>query len=112
MTYNIVGRRKDDVMAKVTVEFYDLPDGSYPAEEFLDGLEIKMQAKMLRTIKMFEENGTDLRKPYSEYLRDGIFERSLLYCRRVWFSVHLQTSSMNNTGYHKVHYIIGISKSQ
>ena len=61
-------------MAKVKVEFYDLPDGTYPAEEFLESLEIKMQAKMVRTIKMFEENGTDLRKPYSEYLRDGIFE--------------------------------------
>ena len=61
-------------MAKVKVEFYDLPDGTYPAEEFLESLEIKMQAKMVRTIKMFEENGTDLRKPYSEYLCDGIFE--------------------------------------
>ncbi len=61
-------------MATVEVLFYDLPDGTYPAEEFLESLEIKMQAKMVRTIRMFEENGTDLRMPYSEYLRDGIFE--------------------------------------
>jgi len=61
-------------MPRVEVEFYDLPDGTYPAEEFLESLDIKMQAKMVRTIKMFEENGTDLQKPYSEYLRDGIIE--------------------------------------
>ena len=33
-----------------------------------------MQAKVLRTIKLLEENGTDLRLPYSEYLRDDILE--------------------------------------
>ncbi len=61
-------------MGKVNVIFYDLPDGSYPAQEFIDGLDLKMQAKMIRTIVLFQENGTDLRKPYSEHLRDGIFE--------------------------------------
>ena len=51
-----------------------LPDGSYPAQEFIDSLDIKMQAKMLRTIAFLQENGSDLREPYSEYLRDGILE--------------------------------------
>ena len=37
-------------MTKVKVIFYDLPDGSMPAQEFLDSFEIKMQAKMVRTI--------------------------------------------------------------
>lgn len=53
---------------------YDLPDGSYPAQEFIDSLDIKMQAKMLRTIAFLQENGSDLREPYSEYLQDGILE--------------------------------------
>lgn len=61
-------------MAKVKAIFYDLPNGTYPAQEFIDSLDIKMQAKMIRTIAMLQENGTDLRKPYSEYLEDGIFE--------------------------------------
>ena len=61
-------------MARIKVIFYDLPDGSCPAEDFLNSLDIKMQAKMAWTIRIFQENGTDLRKPYSEYLRDDIFE--------------------------------------
>ena len=60
--------------AKGKVIFYDLPDGSMPAQEFLDSLEIKMQAKMVRTIAFLQENGSDLREPYSEYLQDGILE--------------------------------------
>ncbi len=61
-------------MAKVQAIFYDLPDGSYPAQEFIESLDIKMQAKMIRTIALLQENGTDLRMPYSEHLDDGIFE--------------------------------------
>ena len=33
-----------------------------------------MKAKILKTIAMLQENGTDWRMPYSEYLEDGIFE--------------------------------------
>lgn len=33
-----------------------------------------MRAKMMRTIKMLEDNGNKLRLPYSEHLDDGIFE--------------------------------------
>ena len=42
-------------MAKVNVEFYDLPNGTCPAEEFLDSLDLKMQAKMVRTIELLEK---------------------------------------------------------
>ena len=34
----------------------------------------KMRAKILKTIAMLQNNGTELRMPYSEYLEDGIFE--------------------------------------
>ena len=61
-------------MPKVKAIFYDLPDGSYPAQEFIDSLDIKMLAKMLRAIAFLQENGSDLREPYSEYLRGGILE--------------------------------------
>ena len=61
-------------MARVQAVFYDLPDGTCPAEEFIDSMDIKMQAKMLRTIALLQENGTDLRMPYSEHLEEGVFE--------------------------------------
>lgn len=59
---------------QISVEFYNLPDGSEPAKEFLKSLDPKMKAKMLRTIELLETNGRDLRMPYSEFLDDGIFE--------------------------------------
>lgn len=54
--------------------FYDLPNGKEPAKEFLEGLDLKMQAKMIRTIALLQQNGTALREPYSKPLDDGIFE--------------------------------------
>ncbi len=61
-------------MGEFEIIFYDKPDGTEPAKEFIMGLENKMQAKLLRMIKMLADNGTHLRKPYSEHLKDGIFE--------------------------------------
>ena len=54
--------------------FYDKLDGTEPAKDFIMSLDNKMQAKVLRTIKMLADNGAYLRKPYSEHLVDGIFE--------------------------------------
>ena len=61
-------------MAKLEVEFYDLPNGKEPAKDFLLSLEPKMRAKMLWMIQLLQEDGTALRMPYSESLEDGIFE--------------------------------------
>lgn len=61
-------------MAKIQAILYDLPNGTYPAQDFIDSLDLKMQAKMLKTIALLQDNGTDLRMPYSEHLEDGIFE--------------------------------------
>ncbi len=56
------------------IEFYDLPNGKSPAQDFLDSLDVKMRAKMLRCISLLAENGPALRMPHSEHLDDGIFE--------------------------------------
>ena len=61
-------------MQKYDVIFYDLADGSEPAKDFLLSLDVKMRAKMFRTIDLLAENGSDLREPYSKALEDGIFE--------------------------------------
>jgi len=54
--------------------FYDKPDGSEPAQEFLDELDEKMFAKMIRVIDIIKVGGTLVREPYSKHLEDGIFE--------------------------------------
>lgn len=59
---------------KFEVRFYETIDGKNPVEDFLLGLENKMQAKMVQMMELLEEKGTDLREPYTKPLGDGIFE--------------------------------------
>ena len=61
-------------MQKFDVDFYKKNDGSCPVIEFLNGLDVKMRAKIMRMLKLLEQNGSDLREPYSKFLKDGIFE--------------------------------------
>ena len=61
-------------MAVFEVEFYQLPNGREPAREFLMGLEMKMRAKLADTISLLQDNGFELREPYSKHLTEGIFE--------------------------------------
>lgn len=72
--YRIYHIFRGDVMENFEVIFYEKPDGTKPVEEFLDSLDIKMRAKMLKTIVMLKNNGYELREPYSKSLSDGIFE--------------------------------------
>ena len=56
------------------VIFYDKPDGTEPAREFLLSIDKKMRAKLAMSIALLEDNGPALREPYSKPLGDGIFE--------------------------------------
>lgn len=57
-----------------SVEYYETPNGTYPAEEFILMQDIKMKAKIFRNLELLEEMGPALRKPISEYLGDDILE--------------------------------------
>ena len=61
-------------MQQYKAVFYDLANGREPAKEFILSLDTKMQAKMLRTLSILQENGPALHEPYSKHLDDGIFE--------------------------------------
>ena len=56
------------------VEFYESEKGIQPAKEFLLSLDVKMRAKMVNTISILQDNGYELREPYSKHLSEGIFE--------------------------------------
>jgi phage-related protein len=56
------------------VIFYEKENGEVPAEEFLDSLDRKMNAKLTRCIAALQEYGNELSEPYSKHLDDGIFE--------------------------------------
>ena len=55
-------------------EFYEKENGDQPAKEFLLSLDKKMRAKMLDTISILQDNGYELREPYSKHLSEGILE--------------------------------------
>lgn len=61
-------------MKEFEVILYRKNDGESPVEEFIDRLEPKMQAKVLRTMELLRKNGLDLREPYTKALGRGIFE--------------------------------------
>lgn len=56
------------------IRFYQTKDGSEPAIDFLDSLDNKMRAKMIRAIELLEIHGSRLRFPVSEELDDGIMK--------------------------------------
>lgn len=56
------------------IKFYEDQTGRVPVKEFLDGLDIKMRQKMLRSIQALQDMGISLRMSLSESLEDGIFE--------------------------------------
>lgn len=56
------------------VEYYELSDGSRPAEEFILSQDVKMRTKLFLLLEFLEEQGPALREPYSKSLGDGIFE--------------------------------------
>ncbi len=58
----------------VDVVFFMEDDGSVPVLNWIDGLQLKHRAKCLKWIDILKSFGHDLRRPESDYLRDGIYE--------------------------------------
>ena len=56
------------------IELYENENSSCPVKEFIDSLDNKMKARVIRTIELLEKYGNQLRLPYSKSLGDGIFE--------------------------------------
>lgn len=61
-------------MQEFEIIFYEKADGTEPAKDFILSLDVKMRAKMFRTIEMLKTNGNRLREPESKALDDGIMK--------------------------------------
>ena len=57
-----------------TIKFYERESGEIPVKAFIDSLDIKLQAKVLRDMGILEQYGTAVREPYSKHIQDGVFE--------------------------------------
>jgi phage-related protein len=49
-------------------------DGNKPVKEFIDSLTLKEQAKVYAYIRELKKQGSNLRRPMADYLRDSIYE--------------------------------------
>ena len=55
------------------VKFYEKRDGEKPVLDFIEGIDEKMQIKVIGVIKLLEEKGSLLREPYSRKISDGLY---------------------------------------
>lgn len=67
-------QRKGGIWPAIQSNSYEDEQERKPVEEFLGTLDIKMRAKVVRTLEILQANGPKLREPYSKHLEDGIFE--------------------------------------
>ena len=61
-------------MPRFEVDFYEKENGEQPAKEFMLSLDKKLRAKLADTIMILQDNGYELREPYSMHISEGIFE--------------------------------------
>lgn len=84
----------------MNVLFYKKEDGTMPVKEFLDGLDEKMRAKVLRSLKLLEAKGHLLRAPVSKELTDGIMELRTVFgsniSRVLYFFIIGNTAILTN----------------
>ena len=68
LPYNIFMKKNYQVI------FYRDKEKKSPFIDFLNNLDDKLRAKTLMMIHLLEENGNDLREPFTKSLGDGLFE--------------------------------------
>src|SRR5262249_22819641 len=61
-------------MPRTEVVFFRDDDGSVPVLDWLSGLSHKARLKCLVRIERLRELGHELRRPESDFLRDGVYE--------------------------------------
>lgn len=61
-------------MSEFEIVIYTKPDGSQPVDDFIDSLDVKMQARVIRSIGLLKKFGYELREPYTKSLENGILE--------------------------------------
>ena len=68
LPYNVFMKKNYQVV------FYRDKEKKSPFIDFLNNLDVKLRAKTLMMVHLLEENGNDLREPFTKSLGDGIFE--------------------------------------
>lgn len=59
--------------------YYEDKRSKRPVEEFINGLECKIKAKVLARIEFLEEHWQELRRPYIDILEEGLYELRVIF---------------------------------
>jgi phage-related protein len=73
--------------------FFTTERGDSPIDEFLDGLDKKLQAKVAAYLSLLEDEGPNLRRPYADVVRGKIRELRIHYSSnqyRVLYFFHVR----------------------
>ena len=65
------------------IEYYRLPNGEKPAEEFINSLDTKMRVKALSSIEILSHFGNTLREPYSKFMGKGLYELRIKFAKDI-----------------------------
>lgn len=57
-----------------TIIFHKTKHGRVPVQEFINKLNVKTETKVRKYISLLSQEGPDLRRPYSDYLKEGMYE--------------------------------------
>ena len=72
--YDLFEKGKNKQMSEFEIILYKKENWNIPVDDFIDSLNIKLQAKVLTGIKLLKANGNLLREPYTKHLKEVIFE--------------------------------------
>lgn len=73
---------------KYDIEIYEKDNGEIPFYDFINTLNPKDVAKILRDVDLLEAYGNSLREPYSKYLRDDLFELRSKFGKNTYRSIY------------------------
>ena len=59
--------------------YYEDAKGRRPAEEFINALELKVRAKVLARIEFLEKHWHELKRPYVDSLKEGLYELRVIF---------------------------------
>ena len=62
-------------MTGFTVIAYEKEGGESSVEDFINGLDVKMRAKMYGLLSILQEKGNTLREPYSKYRQGFLMQK-------------------------------------
>ena len=68
-------------MSAYRLEFYQTPRGDYPTKDFMESLPERPQAKVTAWLRLLQEKGPHLHRPYADILEEPIRELRISFGR-------------------------------